>query len=360
MSSEPKKEVRVWLDACFDMAHFGHANAIRQSKALGDKLIFGIHNDEDVTRAKGPPVFKEEERYRMARAMRWVDEVVEGAPYVTTLETLDKHNCDFCVHGDDLSIGPDGVDTFKTVKDAKRYREIPRTKGVSTTDLVGRLLLATRSKNDEVEDVGEESPYTGTAVSGICTSAMVAQFYGSRRKPGPNDKVVYVAGAFDLFHIGHLAFLEAAAKEGTYLIVGIHKNKTVTQYKGAYRPLLSLHERCLTVLAYRCVDDVIMGAPYAISKEILDMFNVSVVCHGSRTPVLPRDVAPDEDPYEEPKRRGIFKLVDSGSDVNTDTLFDRIVKNRETYKERNRKKQAKELRTISTVLQNQEQPQKSI
>lgn len=35
----------------------------------------------------------------MIRAIKWVDEIVEGAPYVTTLETLDKYNCDFCVHG---------------------------------------------------------------------------------------------------------------------------------------------------------------------------------------------------------------------------------------------------------------------
>lgn len=41
-------------------------------------------------RHKGPPVFTEQERYRMVRAIKWVDEVVEAAPYVTTLETLDK------------------------------------------------------------------------------------------------------------------------------------------------------------------------------------------------------------------------------------------------------------------------------
>lgn len=35
----------------------------------------------------------------MVRAIKWVDEVVEGAPYVTTLGTLDQHDCDFCVHG---------------------------------------------------------------------------------------------------------------------------------------------------------------------------------------------------------------------------------------------------------------------
>ena len=44
-------------------------------------------------------MFTQEERYKMVQAIKWVDEVVPAAPYVTTLETLDKYNCDFCVHG---------------------------------------------------------------------------------------------------------------------------------------------------------------------------------------------------------------------------------------------------------------------
>lgn len=35
----------------------------------------------------------------MVRGIKWVDEVIENAPYVTTLDTLDEYNCDFCVHG---------------------------------------------------------------------------------------------------------------------------------------------------------------------------------------------------------------------------------------------------------------------
>lgn len=45
------------------MVHFGHANALRQAKALGDKLIVGIHNDAEITRHKGPPVFTQDERW---------------------------------------------------------------------------------------------------------------------------------------------------------------------------------------------------------------------------------------------------------------------------------------------------------
>lgn len=41
----------------------------------------------------------------MVQAIKWVDEIAPGAPYVTTLETLDKYNCDFCVHGGEWRSG---------------------------------------------------------------------------------------------------------------------------------------------------------------------------------------------------------------------------------------------------------------
>lgn len=88
----------------YDMVHFGHANSLRQAKALGHVLIVGVHTDEEISKHKGPPVFTQEERYKMVRAIKWVDQVVEGAPYVTTLDTLNKYQCDFCVHGGEISI----------------------------------------------------------------------------------------------------------------------------------------------------------------------------------------------------------------------------------------------------------------
>lgn len=45
------------------MMHFGHANSLRQAKALGQKLIVGVHTDAEITKHKGPPVFTEQERY---------------------------------------------------------------------------------------------------------------------------------------------------------------------------------------------------------------------------------------------------------------------------------------------------------
>ena len=47
-----KKDVRVWVDGCFDMVHFGHANALRQAKQLGTKLIVGVHSDQEIAKHK--------------------------------------------------------------------------------------------------------------------------------------------------------------------------------------------------------------------------------------------------------------------------------------------------------------------
>jgi ethanolamine-phosphate cytidylyltransferase len=67
--------------------------------------------------------------------------IVEGAPYVTTVATLDEYNCAFCVHGDDITLTADGQDTYAEVKQAGRYRECSRTPGISTTVLCFRSLL---------------------------------------------------------------------------------------------------------------------------------------------------------------------------------------------------------------------------
>ena len=119
------------------MVHYGHANSLRQAKAMGDYLIVGVHNDHDITMNKGPPVFNQDERYQMVRAIKWVDEVIEAAPYVTTVEELNEYNCDFCVHGNDITMTADGTDTYHLVKSADRYKECERTQGISATDLIG-------------------------------------------------------------------------------------------------------------------------------------------------------------------------------------------------------------------------------
>ena len=58
-----KKAVRVYMDGCFDMMHYGHCNALRQARALGDQLVVGVVSDAEIIANKGPPVTPLHERY---------------------------------------------------------------------------------------------------------------------------------------------------------------------------------------------------------------------------------------------------------------------------------------------------------
>uniref|UniRef100_A0A1B6CVY4 ethanolamine-phosphate cytidylyltransferase n=3 Tax=Clastoptera arizonana TaxID=38151 RepID=A0A1B6CVY4_9HEMI len=347
-----KDIVRVWCDGCYDMVHFGHANSLRQAKALGDYLIVGIHTDEEITKHKGPPVFTEEERYKMVRGIKWVDEVVEGAPYVTTLETLDKYGCNFCVHGDDITMTADGVDTYHLVKAAGRYKEVKRTAGVSTTDVVGRMLLMSRQHfhlghlEYQIEKEGSSalgldatatSPWTGCSQF-LPTTQKIIQF-SEGKEPKIGDKIVYVAGAFDLFHVGHLDFLEKARKEGDFLIVGLHTDPVVNRYKGSNYPIMNLHERVLSVLACKYVSEVVIGAPYLVTEELMNHFRVDLVCHGN-TPIMAD--GDGFDPYLVPKNLGKFLSINSNNKMTTERIVDRIIRHRLKFEERNRKKEDKE------------------
>ncbi|XP_055954859.1 ethanolamine-phosphate cytidylyltransferase isoform X2 [Patella vulgata] len=377
MSTEKKrKQVRVWMDGCFDMVHFGHANALRQGKEMGDYLAVGVHSDSEISKHKGPPVYNEQERYKMVRAIKWVDEVIEDAPYVTTLETMDQYDIDFCVHGDDITTTAEGQDTYHLVKTANRYKECKRTQGVSTTDLVGRMLLVTKThhqkegaeidkahvgaigkdiakshiKKFSADDSFSRSPWTGCSQF-LPTSRKIIQFSGGK-DPQPGDRIVYVAGAFDLFHLGHLDFLEKVAEQGEFVIVGLHTDPIVNRYKGCNYPIMNLHERVLSVLACRYVSEVVIGAPYSVTNELMDHFKVDVVCHG-QTPIMPD--MDGSDPYAEPKRQGKFKIIDSKNLLTTQMIIDRIIKNRLEYESRNKKKEAKELKIMQHLKNQSEQ-----
>ena len=64
--------------------------------------------------------------------------------------------------------------------------------------------------------------------------------------------IVYTTGCWDLFHIGHLNFLERAKKLGDILIVGVLTDKFMRISKG--EPIMSFEQRRQIVDALRCVD----------------------------------------------------------------------------------------------------------
>lgn len=331
--------VRVWLDGCFDLWHYGHANAIRQAKLQGDVLVTGVHSDEEIRKCKGLPVMSDEERLSVVRSCKWVDEVVTDAPYVTSLDVLNKHNITFCVHGEDLSTDENGNDSFILCKQANKFKLIKRTDGVSTTDIVTRMLLMTKNHHKEgVSEADVANMRSSTNVKQFLTTSRKIIQFSSGKVPKPDDKIVYVDGVFDLFHMGHVNLLARAKAEGDFLIVGVHADRDVNLRKGANYPIMNLHERVLTVLACKYVDEVIIGAPYHITEDMIDSLNLSLVVHGD-DPVDLLDG--EEDPLRIAKERGLYKEVPHTPGISTETIITRIITRRLEYETSNAKKRAK-------------------
>lgn len=106
---------------------------------------------------------------------------------------------------------------------------------------------------------------------------------------------------------------------------------------------------------FQYVNEVVIGAPYCVTEDLLDHFKVDVVCHG-QTPIALEDGKLD--PYAVPKTRGIFTLIDSGNDMTTERIVERIINHRLEYERRNKAKEKKEVEAFE-ALQRAKQTQKA-
>lgn len=71
-------------------------------------------------------------------------------------------------------------------------------------------------------------------------------------------RVVLANGCFDLLHVGHVRYLEAARALGDVLIVGLNSDASVRRLKGPGRPLMPVEERAEMLAAFAAVDHVVV------------------------------------------------------------------------------------------------------
>ena len=88
----------------------------------------------------------------------------------------------------------------------------------------------------------------------VRTLAEAVRWRESTRGP-----VVFTNGVFDLLHVGHVALLEAARREGSVLVVGVNSDASVRRLeKGGDRPLVPEVERARLLAALAAVDCVVL------------------------------------------------------------------------------------------------------
>jgi rfaE bifunctional protein nucleotidyltransferase chain/domain len=100
-------------------------------------------------------------------------------------------------------------------------------------------------------------------------------------------RVVLAHGAFDVFHVGHLAMLKEAKALGDLLVVSVTSDQYVRQQKGERRPYFPLVERVAMVAAIRLVDDVMISdAPDAVAviKKVAPAFYAKGADYSSGDP----------------------------------------------------------------------------
>lgn len=95
--------------------------------------------------------------------------------------------------------------------------------------------------------------------------------------PQESDTIVYIQGSFDLLHHGHVKRLEMAKSLGDFLYVGLWDDEMTRYYKGSQYPVQSINERVLMTLSCKHVDDIIIGAPYIITKDLITTLRIKKV-----------------------------------------------------------------------------------
>ncbi|HJQ67397.1 MAG TPA: D-glycero-beta-D-manno-heptose 1-phosphate adenylyltransferase [Blastocatellia bacterium] len=136
----------VFTNGCFDLLHPGHVRYLKQARALGDALAIGLNSDSSVRALKGAgrPILNQHERAEVMAALEAVDYVVVFDDE-TPRSLIAELTPDVLVKGGDWGIdqivGRDEVEAA-----GGRVLSLPFVEGLSTTDIIGRILESENRK----------------------------------------------------------------------------------------------------------------------------------------------------------------------------------------------------------------------
>eukprot|EP00438_Fugacium_kawagutii_P032886 Skav209402 [mRNA] locus=scaffold1671:9298:13511:- [translate_table: standard] len=391
VQSHERPPVRGYIDGCFDIMHSGHYNAIRQAKNICDVLVVGIHSDQEIAENKSMPVMEQAERYRLLDHIKWIDEILYDVPYSPEIATLERARADFCIHGDDMPVNSQGFCAYDEMRNAGRLRIIKRTEGVSTTDLIGRLLTLSRNQptdlggsptmglrmsadevieQAEADDRGDEVKLlkemtesvqklvekyriSGQDATVLQDQMSQIQRFLLRSQSGSGYLPPTVSSSRTQVPVQLLASTRrirefSSAKQPTPDDCVVYVSGSFDMFHVGHAEFLKDARELgtfllvLNVCACKWVDEVIIGAPMCVTEDLLKTWDIHVVAKGAghkRNGGEPKD-----DPrFEVPKKSGIYKeLPSKWPDLCHDTVVERIIRGREQYLTRNKDRARRE------------------
>lgn len=132
------------------------------------------------------------------------------------------------------------------------------------------------------------------------------------------SKIVLANGCFDLFHAGHVRYLNGAAELGDYLVVAVNSDEQTRALKGEGRPFTPENERAEIVAALKCVDLVTIFDEPTV-EEIINAIKPDVHAKGT-------DYTTDTVPEREIVRAygGTVAIVGDPKDHSSTEIIERI------------------------------------
>jgi glycerol-3-phosphate cytidylyltransferase len=129
----------------YDLLHRGHVNLLKRARALGDFLVVGLSSDSFNALKNKKAFYSYEERKLVLEAIRYVDQVIPEDNWEQKAQDIVGHKIDVFVMGDDWE------GKFDHLNEDCEVRYLPRTEGISTTQIKA-LLRLTESSNIEFSE----------------------------------------------------------------------------------------------------------------------------------------------------------------------------------------------------------------
>lgn len=126
---------RILTYGTFDLLHHGHIRILQRAKALGDYLVVAVSTDE-FNASKGKEAFHDYAlRKEILESVRYVDLVIPESSWEQKISDVQRYEIDVVVMGDDWA----DSDRFDYLKDYCELVFLPRTEGISTTEIKADL-----------------------------------------------------------------------------------------------------------------------------------------------------------------------------------------------------------------------------
>lgn len=124
----------------FDLFHIGHLNILKRAKELGDYLIVAISSDSFNDEKGKKCTISDAHRMEIVSSIKYVDEVILESCWEQKIDDVKTHDVDIFVMGDDWT------GKFDYLKEYCEVKYLPRTEGVSTTEIRTEIQTTTVEK----------------------------------------------------------------------------------------------------------------------------------------------------------------------------------------------------------------------